>query len=607
MHSAFHSPVLGAATPSQGVSLFGVNSSAKASPSVTSALPSFHLTSSPQLQADRGGNCPEDDTVLSSAASTDFGNSSLLHDSQEAELDWFGLDLMSEEEQSNRARALLGSGEINMDAEDDLSSAPELHLLKVISRANSIQPQQQEKSILGDQTEENSAVIDLTVSSPSSIASLPLLQSPISNPIVPLFLPPSPSLFTLTPPIPALQRSQSESTFTSNQPMYTPSPRVTGSLSKFRSQEPVPLSTQIPSHVYESIAVITTLPPQPMNTTVLPQAPPVIKKAVLPYLEACSFSRIESMPSTPVPVGAQWKLLSSRPALSAHCMQHFEVLDEVKHQVLERTFFLASGLPGFSSNALSSSISSLFETFRVSIIQLYIRRAKAQAMMDDKARKAGIPVVKEEESPVHWALTIPPISDFRQSSSASTLDAIAEHQHVKAEGEIGAVETQEEDAEVARLLPQGDEDGRMEICQTPVKQAIVEESFVGRRPPPLVRRAQSVHVYRPPSASVCRRLTYDRSSSRCRTAMPSSSHTNRQLLSNAPLTEWFQANQSDPYPSPEEKERLCQATGLSMDQLAHWFINARMRQWSAQHHGSDENNFVLLLRSTTDSLILLSL
>jgi len=52
----------------------------------------------------------------------------------------------------------------------------------------------------------------------------------------------------------------------------------------------------------------------------------------------------------------------------------------------------------------------------------------------------------------------------------------------------------------------------------------------------------------------------------------------RQLAMNKPMEEWFSKNLDDPYPSAEVKWQLSVVTGLSYEQVQHWFINARMRK-----------------------------
>lgn len=45
------------------------------------------------------------------------------------------------------------------------------------------------------------------------------------------------------------------------------------------------------------------------------------------------------------------------------------------------------------------------------------------------------------------------------------------------------------------------------------------------------------------------------------------------------MRDWFQEHWANPYPTAEEKSILSQRTGLSTDQISHWFINQRMRFW----------------------------
>ncbi|KAK8230789.1 hypothetical protein HDK90DRAFT_535652 [Phyllosticta capitalensis] len=44
------------------------------------------------------------------------------------------------------------------------------------------------------------------------------------------------------------------------------------------------------------------------------------------------------------------------------------------------------------------------------------------------------------------------------------------------------------------------------------------------------------------------------------------------------LKRWFAMHGDSPYPSEEEKQHLAQQTGLGMNQISNWFINARRRQ-----------------------------
>ncbi|KAI1807987.1 homeobox KN domain-containing protein [Daldinia bambusicola] len=44
------------------------------------------------------------------------------------------------------------------------------------------------------------------------------------------------------------------------------------------------------------------------------------------------------------------------------------------------------------------------------------------------------------------------------------------------------------------------------------------------------------------------------------------------------LRAWFHSHLSHPYPTEEEKQQLMKQTGLQMNQISNWFINARRRQ-----------------------------
>jgi hypothetical protein len=49
------------------------------------------------------------------------------------------------------------------------------------------------------------------------------------------------------------------------------------------------------------------------------------------------------------------------------------------------------------------------------------------------------------------------------------------------------------------------------------------------------------------------------------------------------LQSWFRKHIDYPYPSDEEKARLCAETQLTHSQISQWFINAR-RRYSNKHH-----------------------
>ncbi|EOA84502.1 uncharacterized protein SETTUDRAFT_20039 [Exserohilum turcica Et28A] len=58
---------------------------------------------------------------------------------------------------------------------------------------------------------------------------------------------------------------------------------------------------------------------------------------------------------------------------------------------------------------------------------------------------------------------------------------------------------------------------------------------------------------------------------------------NRKRRGNLPkeatnlLKDWFAANRQSPYPTEDQKMELCNRTGLSLNQVSNWFINARRR------------------------------
>lgn len=50
-----------------------------------------------------------------------------------------------------------------------------------------------------------------------------------------------------------------------------------------------------------------------------------------------------------------------------------------------------------------------------------------------------------------------------------------------------------------------------------------------------------------------------------------------EVSSKEILMDWLDSHRENPYPSVEEKKILCSQTGLSLNQLNNWFINARRR------------------------------
>lgn len=53
------------------------------------------------------------------------------------------------------------------------------------------------------------------------------------------------------------------------------------------------------------------------------------------------------------------------------------------------------------------------------------------------------------------------------------------------------------------------------------------------------------------------------------------------------LREWFFSNFDNPYPSKEEKRKLCEFCDISMHQLNQWFTNTRLRIWKPAQNRDD--------------------
>ncbi|KAL4803703.1 homeobox KN domain-containing protein [Aspergillus unguis] len=68
------------------------------------------------------------------------------------------------------------------------------------------------------------------------------------------------------------------------------------------------------------------------------------------------------------------------------------------------------------------------------------------------------------------------------------------------------------------------------------------------------------------------------------------SSSNRRRRGNLPkpvtdiLKAWFQAHLDHPYPSEEDKQTIMTRTGLTINQISNWFINARRRQLPAMRN-----------------------
>lgn len=45
------------------------------------------------------------------------------------------------------------------------------------------------------------------------------------------------------------------------------------------------------------------------------------------------------------------------------------------------------------------------------------------------------------------------------------------------------------------------------------------------------------------------------------------------------MDQWLSSHWHDPYPTPDEKAELAYHCHITVDQVNHWFINARVRRW----------------------------
>ncbi|KAI8333134.1 hypothetical protein BC941DRAFT_435184 [Chlamydoabsidia padenii] len=98
-------------------------------------------------------------------------------------------------------------------------------------------------------------------------------------------------------------------------------------------------------------------------------------------------------------------------------------------------------------------------------------------------------------------------------------------------------------------------------------------------PPPLQRRHQSKNKS---ATTVSAGSTLATKSSVTCTIKPDSK-TNKRRRGNLPkavttiLRDWLSDHKKHPYPTEEEKDTLARRTGLTLNQISNWFINARRR------------------------------
>ncbi|KAK5663927.1 hypothetical protein OQA88_138 [Cercophora sp. LCS_1] len=70
------------------------------------------------------------------------------------------------------------------------------------------------------------------------------------------------------------------------------------------------------------------------------------------------------------------------------------------------------------------------------------------------------------------------------------------------------------------------------------------------------------------------------------------------------LRSWFLGHLNHPYPTEDEKQKLMQQTGLQMNQISNWFINARRRQLPAMiNNARAESNAMSSARSTDGKVL----
>lgn len=69
------------------------------------------------------------------------------------------------------------------------------------------------------------------------------------------------------------------------------------------------------------------------------------------------------------------------------------------------------------------------------------------------------------------------------------------------------------------------------------------------------------------------------------------------------LRSWFHAHLHHPYPSEEEKQSLMRQTGLQINQISNWFINARRRQLPAIMNNAHAESSARAIRGSSGGLL----
>ncbi|KAI0847789.1 hypothetical protein F5Y00DRAFT_110676 [Daldinia vernicosa] len=69
------------------------------------------------------------------------------------------------------------------------------------------------------------------------------------------------------------------------------------------------------------------------------------------------------------------------------------------------------------------------------------------------------------------------------------------------------------------------------------------------------------------------------------------------------LRAWFHSHLSHPYPTEEEKQQLMKQTGLQLNQISNWFINARRRQLPSMINNARAEADAMTVRGAENNLI----
>jgi hypothetical protein len=102
-------------------------------------------------------------------------------------------------------------------------------------------------------------------------------------------------------------------------------------------------------------------------------------------------------------------------------------------------------------------------------------------------------------------------------------------------------------------------------------------------PPPLTYSHQGQHPPRRYSKSSTAGSVLVTTTSTTATSITPNGKTNKRRRGNLPkavtaiLRDWLSDHKKHPYPTEDEKDYLANRTGLTLNQISNWFINARRR------------------------------